>query len=378
MPSDASLVLLGASVAGVGGGLWLLARGLAGYRGATRLDDVPTSRISSMAVGEVRVSGVVETAELALVSPLTSRACVYYRARVRESDGRDRRSILDEERAVGFRVRDATGDVRVFPRGASWDVPSSFEDSDDPLGGSPPGLSLRRGPSLQPAAPDRAALVTRLLTVRRGPDGASPGVGSDALDTIGSLSLGGGFGSTVGAGRRSYEEALVAAGDTVTIVGTALPFDQLPDPDSADLADGALAGGGPLAATADPEIAADLAAARAAGTLETDPEEAWGNAAIPGFGIGRPVRAPELDPAARPIPVADAATAERFERTFEIAPDALVLAASPDHPLLVSAGSPAQGVARGEDRFLLGLAGAVVAIVSAVVLALQIGGGALT
>ena len=42
-------------------------------------------------------------------------------------------------------------------------------------------------------------------------------------------------------------------------------------------------------------LAAELAAAGAAGTLLT-PEEAWGNAAIEGFGIGRPVRAPELDP----------------------------------------------------------------------------------
>ena len=43
-------------------------------------------------------------------------------------------------------------------------------------------------------------------------------------------------------------------------------------------------------------IAANIAEARAAGILLTDPEDAWGNAAIPGFGIGRPTRQPELDP----------------------------------------------------------------------------------
>jgi hypothetical protein len=52
----------------------------------------------------------------------------------------------------------------------------------------------------------------------------------------------------------------------------------------------------------DPEIAASYAEARAAGILNTDPAEAWGNAAIPGFGIGRPVRPPILDPAADALP----------------------------------------------------------------------------
>ena len=36
----------------------------------------------------------------------------------------------------------------------------------------------------------------------------------------------------------------------------------------------------------DPEVAADLAEARAEGTLVDDPAAAWGNAAIPGFGSG--------------------------------------------------------------------------------------------
>ena len=66
----------------------------------------------------------------------------------------------------------------------------------------------------------------------------------------------------------------------------------------------------------------------------TTPEEAWGNAAIPGFGIGKPVRAPELDPDAD-VPVrwrpSDAAADARAR--FDIAPDTLVLAASEGSPL---------------------------------------------
>ena len=74
-------------------------------------------------------------------------------------------------------------------------------------------------------------------------------------------------------------------GDPVTIVGRALPFSDLADPTGADI---------DVASDVDaddPEVAADLAEARASGALVDDPAAAWGNAAIPGFGIGRPVAA---------------------------------------------------------------------------------------
>ena len=355
--SDVSNLVLGGSVAGIGGGLYLLVSGFRGYRRAGHVADIATSAIGTLAVGEVRVTGRVEAAELALVSPLQSRPCVYYRARIRERDDRQERTVLDEERAVGFRVRDGTGTIRVFPRGSAWDVPPAFEDADGFGGERPPGVALRGGSAFQPATPDREELVAGLLTVRP--------AGPSTLD---------GFGGRSRGGRRDYVEARLEPGDVVTIIGTALPFDQLPDPAGADVSEGE-AMGGPLAAADDPEIAADLAAARAAGTLETDPAEAWGNAAIPGFGIGAPVRPPELDPAATAPALADADTAEHFERTFEIGPSELVLALGPDRPMLVSAGPPTAAVIRGQDRFLVGLAGAVLAIASGLVLAVGLSGG---
>lgn len=337
--------------------------GFGAYRRSERVADVATSQIGALAVGQVRVSGTVEPAEVRLVSALQSRDCVYYRSRVREAEGRSRRTVLGEERAVGFRVRDASGTIRVFPRGAAWDVPAGFSESDGIAGDSPPGLAMRDGPAIVEGGEDRDARIARLLSVR--PPGAEPEAPHALLDPLATLGAG---------GRRDYEEARIEPGDVVTVVGTALPFDQLPDPAGDDLA-GDVAAGGPLAATADPEIAADLDAARAAGTLASDPEDAWGNAAIPGFGIGRPVRAPELDPAAAKPVVASAATAERFERTFDIGPSELVLAAAPGRPLLISAGAPTAVVARDQELFIQGLLGAVVAIGSAVVLALQLGGG---
>lgn len=351
-PTDPTLLV--AAGGGLVGGLALLIRGMAGYSTASRIGDTAASRIAALAAGEVLVSGTVEPAELTLVSPFQSVACVYYRSTTDESDDGAVRSGFREERAVGFRVRDASGEMRVFPRGARFDVPDRFDEATGPFGEPPIGLRPRSGSAWAPGTgEDREARIAALLTVR--PADADP----PAL-------TGGGPGRSRA---RRYREARIEPGEVVTVVGLALPFDQLADPIAADRA------GGEDPLLDDPEIAADLAAARAAGALHDDPADAWGNAAIPGFGIGRPVRPPELDAdAARPA-VADPAEAARFERTFHIPPSSLVLAALPDVPLVVSLGPPAVAAGRHERRFLVGLLGAVLAIASAMVLAVGLGGG---
>jgi hypothetical protein len=359
--------LLAAGVGGLVAGLYLLVRGFGAYRTAARIDDTAASRIASAAVGELLVTGVVEPAELTLVSPLQSAPCVYYRARIDDSDGDTSSIELREERAVGFRVRDETGDLRVFPRGARFDVPTRYDERSGSLGEGPVGLRLRSGAAFGPSALDREAQIAALLTVqpagRNVGDGLDDGGGWGALPRLASPTFG------TGTRRRRYTEARLEPGDIVTVLGRALPFDQLDDPEWADRVDG----GDSL--PDDPEIAADLAAARAAGTLESNPAEAWGNAAIPGFGIGRPVRPPELDPDATEPALAGPTDAARYARTFEIAPDALVLAAAPDVPLVISLGAPATAAGRHEREFLVGLLGAVLAIASAVGLALVAGGG---
>jgi hypothetical protein len=125
---------------------------------------------------------------------------------------------------------------------------------------------------------------------------------------------------------------------------------------------------GELAAD-DPEVAANIAEAREAGILLADPEDAWGNAAIPGFGIGRPTRAPDLDPQADHPVLGPASDAARTAARFDIAPETLVLAAAPDVPLLIAYGEPGAAVQRQQERFTIGLLGAVLAIASAIALA---------
>lgn len=340
------------SGAGVMAGLGLLVRGLRDYRAAIRVGDTATSTISSLAVGEVRIGGVIEAAELTLVSLLQSTPCVYYRSTIggaRDVDETEARS--GEERSIGFRVRDATGSIRVFPRGARIDAPVRFSDEMGVMGDEPAGLAVRVGAATQPGEPDRAMAIADLLRVR----GADRSTWPAALRDNG--------------GRRTYREARLEIGDAVTIVGRALPFSDLTDPVAADQ------GSDADVPDTDPEIVADLAEARASGSLTTDSEAAWGNAAIPGFGIGRPVMTPELDPAADRLPLATPQEAARVERTFEIAPDTLVLASSAEVPLLVAYGAPGAVMQRSQSRYTIGLLGAVLAIASAMILASMINRG---
>ena len=349
------------ALVGLGSGLWLLARGMAGYRQATRIGDTATSRIATLAAGEVGISGVIEPAELTLVSPLRSAACVYYRSSIGDAgDGPDVAELdsdFHEERAVGFRVRDETGDIRVFPRGARWDAPMVLDEATGLMGDEPPGLRIRTGPAVAGTAPGREAAIAALLT--------SPAPASEfrALSILAG-SASGGLDTT--GRRRRYREAILAPGDAVTIIGRAMPFADLSDPAEADISLGS------QLATDDPEVLGDIAEARQAGLLESTPEEAWGNAAIPGFGIGRPVRAPELDPDADRLPLATASEAAIAQRRFTIAPETLVLASAPGVPLLVAHGIPTVAVERQQGRFLVGLLGAILAIGSAMALALML------
>jgi hypothetical protein len=334
-------------------GLWLLGRGLRDHVTGTRMEDTASSAIAAIALGEVRVSGIVEEAELALVSPLQSRRCVYYRSSITDAGADDPSPAFREERSVGFRVRDGSGELRVFPRGARWDVPARFEETSGSLGDEPPGLELRRGPAFATASPSDEELVAQLLTVR--PADTAPD----------------GRWARRSGRRQRYQEARVEPGETVTILGRVVRFADLPDPGRADVDE---AVGGPLVALDDPEVAASYAEARAAGILVGSPEEAWGNAAIPGFGIGKPTRPPDLHPDAHPLPIASPTERARAERTFDLGPDTLVLAAATEVPLVIAAGAPAAVVGRHRDRLVVGLLGAVLAIGSAVILAATLSG----
>src|SRR5213593_4754049 len=103
-----------AAIAGLALGLGALWRGLRAQRTAARVEGLGTSRITALAAGEVRVSGVVESAGVTLTSPILGRACVFYASRI-AGKGDDAGTIWADTSAVGFLVRDASGTIRVLP-----------------------------------------------------------------------------------------------------------------------------------------------------------------------------------------------------------------------------------------------------------------------
>ena len=337
---------------GVIAGLTLLVRGLRDYRSSIRVGDTSTSTVGSLAAGEVRINGTIEPAEMTLVSLLQGAPCVYYRSTVgRGGEASPVEGGFAEERSIGFRLRDSTGTIRIFPRGAHVDAAVRFDEETGAMGDEPPGLAIRVGGATQLSEPSRDAAIADLLRVHDPERSDRPGF------------------LLAGDRRRHYRETRLEPGDAVTIVGRALPFADLADPIAADFGTEA------DLLDSDPEIAADLADARAAGIMAMDHEDAWGNAAIPGFGIGRPVSTPEIDPAANQLPLATAEEAAHAERTFDIAPDTLVLASSAEVPLLIAHGTPGAVMERSQVRYVVGLLGAVLAIASAMVFAIVISGG---
>lgn len=347
-------------LAGFIGGIVLFLRGLVAYRRDRLISSVATSSLEAIAAGEVRVSGVVEVIHSTLISPLQSKPCVWYRARVEESGGDDRRVLLAEENATQFRIKDGSGAIRVLPQGARWEIAPDFDESTDLNGAEPPGLHRRAGARYAPVVPndpaqmtelEREAAIQALLTVRRPESGATAGWDRPGGD------LGTGINLGTSRGRR-YREARLEPGDVVTIIGQALPWSDV----RAELdAPG-------LSSNVERAIAEDVAAARATGLLAASPDEAWGNAAIPGFGIGKPTQRPELDTEAQMPEVGSEEAHEEALERHDIPPEELVLARGPSGSLAVYEGAPQAATQHHDFAFFLGIVGAIMAVVCALAL----------
>ena len=354
LPEDLGFWMLFVA-AGLVGGIVLFVRGLVAYRRDRLISSVATSSLDGIAAGEVRVTGVVEAIEQTLVSPLQSKPCVWYRSRI-ETTGDNSRVIFDEERAQEFRLRNDTGRIRVVPRGARWEIGAVYDERTSLTGGEPPGLHRRSGAAFAPDLErdpatmtdiERQAAAQALLTVQR-PDPARSLDPDDGAERFGMY--------LSNQGSKRYLEARLEPGQTVTILGQAWPWGEVRetvlawDPGS----------------NVERDIAGDLAEARAQGLLLGSPEEAWGNAAIPGFGIGQPTVAPELDPRATPIEAPEDPTVHKEALAkYHIPDEELVLSRGLRGGLAIYMGSPAEATQHHDLAFLVGLIGAVMAAVCA-------------
>lgn len=251
------------SLLGIAGGLAVFARGLLAYRTAAQVSSIACSSTASMAAGEVSLTGTVEPGPTTLVSRLQSVPCVHYRSRIVRHRGRDTDTVLDEERSVSFRLRDEAGAIVVFPVGATWSIEPRFTGGTGVWGDPPPELDLNSGTPMTMTQQDRETQIAALLTVhdpRTGmaaTEGTDDGFGPSDLVSLGAV-----------AERLEYREERVAPGDTITVIGAAVPYGELPDLAADESGEAA----SPLD---DPEIAADLAEALAKGTLRPTARDAW-------------------------------------------------------------------------------------------------------
>jgi hypothetical protein len=374
------LVMLG--VVGVICGFVAFVNGLGAYRRESVVGSIASSTVDGLAAGEVRLSGTVKPLAVTLVSALQSATCVWYHSKITEG-GDNEHVLLDEQRGIDFMLEDETGSVRVVPHGLHARIDPAFNESTDMLGVDPAGLNRRSGAgSMVVAGADREAAIADLLTVRpptRDPDD------STLSTTLGFAGFGMGFGTklrTPGHARRHYTEERIAPGDRITVVGQARPYSEV-DP----IGQEATADLDPTTFD-DPTLVSELEEARATGALADSAREAWGNAAIPGFGIGQPTERPVLDAGAtpeEPVPGSDGASdgasdpgAKREPKPPTLdapPPDTLVIATSDSTPLTVYEGTPKEAVAFDRDAFYRGLAGGALAVVSAVAIAATWTGG---
>lgn len=124
------------------GGLFLFVKGFFWLKQKKLIENTPTSKIRSLAMGLVEIFGkVISEKNKLLTSPLTNHDCVYYNYLIEEKRGSGKSShwatIKKEEKGINFYLMDETGKVLVDPTGAKIDIPQDFFFSSH-LGKDPP------------------------------------------------------------------------------------------------------------------------------------------------------------------------------------------------------------------------------------------------
>lgn len=128
--TESDLLWLGLIVLAIGAVLFLV--GFYFLRKKRLIQNTPTSKIRSLAMGLVEIYGkVVPAKEVILKSPLQNKGCVYYRYTVEEyrSTGKSSSWVVaqSDTRGAEFFLRDETGTVLVDPNGAEIEIPMDYE-----------------------------------------------------------------------------------------------------------------------------------------------------------------------------------------------------------------------------------------------------------
>lgn len=134
---------------GMAVGCWLFVYGFVLWRRRRTIEDTPTARVRSMALGRVELSGVARKKD-DLRGPLSGVPCVWFRYRIEHEtgSGKNRRwSTLDsgDSSDWAFCLQDDTGTVRIEPKGASVEISDQLQETDPELSGALAAFVSERG-----------------------------------------------------------------------------------------------------------------------------------------------------------------------------------------------------------------------------------------
>lgn len=131
------------SIAGFCGGLYLFFKGFGWLKLKRLIENMPTSKVRSLAMGLVEVYGCAVQQEKILISPLLNKKCFYYDYKVQEQRGSGKNTrwvnLRQGTDMVPFYLKDDTGKVLVDPKGAKLDIKPDFEFNSS-LGRDPPAV----------------------------------------------------------------------------------------------------------------------------------------------------------------------------------------------------------------------------------------------
>ncbi len=128
--SDPRAYILG--IMGFFGGLYYFVKGLSWLKQKRLIENTPTSKIRSIAMGLVEVCGEVVLAQGKLLkSPFSVKDCVYCKYAIEEYRRSGKSShwviVKSDEQMTQFYLKDETGMVLVDPEGAKLEIPMDFE-----------------------------------------------------------------------------------------------------------------------------------------------------------------------------------------------------------------------------------------------------------
>ncbi|MEO5616220.1 MAG: GIDE domain-containing protein [Candidatus Eisenbacteria bacterium] len=122
-----------AAAALLGGPVWFL-HGFQSFRRKRLIENTPTARIRSMAMGLVEVTGSV-TGRSQLTSPFSGRPCAFWQVDVSSrASKRGWRVVHSNQSGNPFFLRDETGVALVYPQGAECRVQFQLEEECSGIG----------------------------------------------------------------------------------------------------------------------------------------------------------------------------------------------------------------------------------------------------